>query len=676
MILGLITLLTAFCISGIAAYYSIVGLTAIFAAAYWPIVIMGGVLEVGKVVTTLWLHYNWDRAEWKIKSYLVSAVGVLMLITSMGIFGFLSKSHLDQAVPSGDVQAQVRLFDEKIKTQRDNIDSARKALTQLDSAVDQTMARTTDDTGATKSANLRRSQQKERGRLQADIDAAQKQITVLQEQRAPIASQYRKVEAEVGPIRYIAALIYGDKADQNMLEAAVRWVIIIIVLVFDPLAIVLILAATTSIDWSKLDRKKKKHDEMEEKKEDARVEAELAETLESLKHHGLIQSEEEILKIVEDTIALTRAECAAEAEKARLKGCEECSVNLEQKLAEANALKTQRTEEQSQREQQIAEISGLLIKMTNDANDLASFVNGLEEEVSESLRKKGKLQGDLHLVINDYDDLLLQKASLEAAFEEAKKELLILDEAVRQMGLLQDLLADRDEEIVRLNAALEATAKLVIETPLPTLPSLALPTTEIRDGAGGVFGNDPNGNYVGGFIEEQPPSGTLTDPRVARMAFDAVFRDHPLYFKPKEPGVVVDEKLEVDTEPAAEMPAPVDQPVLPLLPAKRTIVMPQLSAVPDNFPMGGNASFGVTFPPNPFKGDLFLRVDYMPSKLFKWTDTRWIEVDKEISDTYAYDEEYIKLLISQIESGEQDPDDLNTTEQEQIASYLSKNQIK
>jgi hypothetical protein len=282
--------------------------------------------------------------------------------------------------------------------------------------------------------------------------------------------------------------------------------------------------------------------------------------------------------------------------------------------------------------------------MTSEANDLASFVNGLEEEVSESLSKKGALQGDLQTIIRDYDDLLAQKAALETAFEAAKQELSILDETVRQMGLLQDLLAERDLEIKHLNEALEATAKLVIATPLPTLPPLALPTTEIRADAGGVFGNDPNGNYVDGFIEEQPPSGTLTNPEVSRMAFDAVFRDHPAYFKEKSN--------------------------LPPLPAKHSIDMPQLSAVPDNFPMGGNASFGVTFPANPFKGDLFLRVDYMPSKLFKWTDARWIEVDKSISDTYAYDEEYIKLLVSQIESGESDIDDLNTVEQEQIAEYL------
>ena len=230
-------LVVALCLSAVAAFYSIVGLAAIFAAAVIPIVVMGSILEVAKLVVTVWLHEYWRQVKFTMKLYLVPAVGILMLITSMGIFGFLSKAHLDQAVPTGDVQAQVSLLDEKIRTQRDNIDAARKALTQMDAAVDQTMARSSDEKGADKAAALRRSQARERGNLQSDIARAQTEIAKLNEQRAPVASQLRKVEAEVGPIKYIAALIYGDNPDANLLEKAVRWVIIILVTVFDPLAI-------------------------------------------------------------------------------------------------------------------------------------------------------------------------------------------------------------------------------------------------------------------------------------------------------------------------------------------------------------------------------------------------------------------------------------------------------
>jgi hypothetical protein len=255
MLFGYLLLAVALTISLTAAFYSIAGLTAIFAAAFWPIVIMGSVLELGKVITTVWLHKYWDRAAVQFKLYLVPAIGILMLITSMGIFGFLSKAHLDQAVPAGDVSAQVQIFDDKIKTERDNIDAARRALKQMDAQVDEKLSRTTDDRGAERAVQIRRAQSKERTTLQNEIATAQKKISALQEQRAPVASQARKVEAEVGPIKYIAALIYGDNPDANLLEKAVRWVIILIVLVFDPLALVLILAADQTFTWHRPKRR-------------------------------------------------------------------------------------------------------------------------------------------------------------------------------------------------------------------------------------------------------------------------------------------------------------------------------------------------------------------------------------------------------------------------------------
>ena len=245
------TLLVALALSSIAAWYSIIGLTAIFAGAVIPIIIMGSVLELAKITTTVWLRKYWKRCTWIMKIYLVPAVVALALLTSMGIFGFLSKAHLDQGVPTGDVAAKVALLDEKIKTERDNIETSRKALQQMDAQVDQMLGRTDSDKGAERAVAIRRQQQKERSALQTDIAKAQTVIAKLNEERAPIASELRKVEAEVGPIKYIAALIYGDNPDDNVLERAVRWVIILLVIVFDPLAIMLVIAANQSRDWDK-----------------------------------------------------------------------------------------------------------------------------------------------------------------------------------------------------------------------------------------------------------------------------------------------------------------------------------------------------------------------------------------------------------------------------------------
>jgi len=250
MILAWLLLLTGLTISAVAIYYSVIGLTAIFSAAMIPIIIMGSALEVGKLVCASWLKANWERAPRFIKYYMVTAVIVLMIITSMGIFGFLSKAHSDQSLISGDVGSKIAVYDEKIKTAKDNIDANRKALKQMDEAVDQIMGRSQDENGADKAVAVRRGQQKERARLQAEITAEQKIISQISEERAPIAAEVRKVEAEVGPIKYIAKFIYGESgADENMLEKAVTWIIILIVVVFDPLAIIMLLAAQMTFGW-------------------------------------------------------------------------------------------------------------------------------------------------------------------------------------------------------------------------------------------------------------------------------------------------------------------------------------------------------------------------------------------------------------------------------------------
>lgn len=247
-----ITLFTALTLSGIAAWYSILGLTAIFAAATIPIIIMGGALEFAKVVTTVWLHRYWDKIKWTMKIYLMTAVLGLALLTSIGVFGFLSKAHIEQGIPTSDIVAKVSLIDEKIKTQRENINASRTALSQMDAQVNARLDRGSSEQGAERAVVIRRQQQAERNRILKEINDAQAIITKLNEERAPIASELRKVEAEVGPIKYIAALIYDEQTNQDSLERAVRWLILLIVFVFDPLALTLVLAANASRQWDKI----------------------------------------------------------------------------------------------------------------------------------------------------------------------------------------------------------------------------------------------------------------------------------------------------------------------------------------------------------------------------------------------------------------------------------------
>ena len=248
-IIAWLALLSGLTISAVAIWYSVAGLVSIFAATVIPIIVMGVALEISKLIATVWLKINWTRAPVFIRTYLLVAIAILMLITSMGIFGFLSKAHSDQSLVSGDVQSRIAIYDEKIKTARENIEANRKQLKQMDEAVDQVMGRSQDEKGADKAVSIRKNQSRDRVALAKDIEANQKLIAKLNDEAAPIRAEVRKVEAEVGPIKYIASFIYGSNPDANLLEKAVTWVIIIIVVVFDPLAVILLLASQYSFQW-------------------------------------------------------------------------------------------------------------------------------------------------------------------------------------------------------------------------------------------------------------------------------------------------------------------------------------------------------------------------------------------------------------------------------------------
>jgi len=249
-LIAYITLLSGLALSIVAEYYSIAGLTAIFAAAVIPTIIMGITLGLGKIVATVWVKQNWKTAPWTIKSYLCIAIVLLMLITSMGTFGFLSKAHSDQTLVSGDVQSKVAVYDEKIKTARENVEANRKQLKQMDEAVDQIMGRSTDEKGADKANAVRKSQQRDRANLAKDIEANQKLISDLNDEAAPIRAEIRKVEAEVGPVKYLAAFVYGN-TDPDVLERSVTWIIVLIIFVFDPLALMLLIASQISFQQIK-----------------------------------------------------------------------------------------------------------------------------------------------------------------------------------------------------------------------------------------------------------------------------------------------------------------------------------------------------------------------------------------------------------------------------------------
>ena len=242
-------LLVAIAISGVAAWYSIAGLMAIFSAASISIAVMGSVLEVGKLVTTSWLYQNWRTVPFLLKTYLTIAVVTLMLITSMGIFGYLSKAHIDQTLGNGDNTIQIVELESQISNEQRRIDDAKLVTSQLDAAV-QTLIKFDRIRGKDGAISVRESQLVERAALSGIISEASERIKQLRTSKNELAKEQLKFEAEVGPIRYVAEFIYGE-TNQQILEKAVRWVIITIIFVFDPLAVLLLIAANMSLSKPK-----------------------------------------------------------------------------------------------------------------------------------------------------------------------------------------------------------------------------------------------------------------------------------------------------------------------------------------------------------------------------------------------------------------------------------------
>ena len=240
----LIVFLSAISISVIAAGYSIMGLATLFAGAVIPIIEMGSALEVGKLVAASWLYNNWRNplVPKSIKAYLTSAVIVLIFITSMGIFGFLSKAHLDQVQPVSSNIIKIELIDKQINQQQIIIDRSQKTLDQLDKALDKYI----DMEYVTRGLKERKKQEDERNLLTTTINEASDKIAELTLKKSELALEQDKIEAEVGPIKYIAELIYGDEAKDHF-DKAVRWVIIVLIFVFDPLAVLLLIAANISL---------------------------------------------------------------------------------------------------------------------------------------------------------------------------------------------------------------------------------------------------------------------------------------------------------------------------------------------------------------------------------------------------------------------------------------------
>jgi len=562
MILAALLLLSGLSISAVAIYYSVVGLTAIFAAAAVPIMIMGISLEVGKLVIASWVKAYWSRIPILMRTYAVAGVAVLMIITSLGIFGFLSKAHSDQTLVSGDVQSKIAVYDEKIKTEKENIEADRKALKQLDEAVDQILGRSTTETGADRAVAIRRSQQKERARLQAEISQSQQSISQLNDARAPIAAEVRKVEAEVGPIKYIAAFVYGDNPDASILERAVTWVIILIVVVFDPLAVVMLLAAQMTWAWYR-------NPETQEREYVASGSG----------------------ATVDDLVEQEQAEEATPDE-----------VNKHTQAAVENDTEGEPPAYLSQ--------------------PFAHFENLPPMPAPPAEREPVLATEPFEVVDHDAEIAVAPTVDPELANKLAESESLTQE----LVNYIQNLQTDFDRVNALHQASMTREAELIDEI------------AAIRDDQAAMS------------IAAEPPAVELRE------------------FTPEEVQALDQE----DSASEASM-APISQPE-PEVTEVRAEVIPEAERpgdyitdpVANLFKRQPETGFGNNFPDNPVRGDLFLRTDFRPTRLFKWNDIKWIEVNKTTTTAYVYNDAYIQFLTDQVLSGVYGWEDLTELEQEQV----------
>lgn len=246
--INILALLVSLSLSAVAAYYSIIGLTAIFAASFWPIVVMGSTLEVAKVVTTSWLYQNWTIAPRFVRYYLMLAVTVLMFITSIGIFGYLSKAHIDQSSQSSISVVDLDAIQMKLDIANQDITFARATLANLDSVV-QVLTDAQRINGERGAVAVRAGQQVERDSLNALIAENAKTVSALLEEKQKIDIEATAIETEIGPLKYVAEIVYGN-SETATVEHAVRLVILIIIFVFDPLAVLLLIGANAGLQYA------------------------------------------------------------------------------------------------------------------------------------------------------------------------------------------------------------------------------------------------------------------------------------------------------------------------------------------------------------------------------------------------------------------------------------------
>ena len=616
MFLAYLTLFTALTISGVAIFYSVSGLAAIFSAAVIPIIIMGGVLEVSKLVTAVWLHKYWKEATWWLKGYLSIAVLVLMLITSIGIFGFLSKAHDTASGNATEAIATVTRIDGQIAREENRIEILEDRITGISSGTrfDVTSSITQQETirdGAW-------------DRVQDDIDYAQGQIDRLRDQLATLDSAVNELRnkgvevietdaggtfrrAETETIDYVAQaeVLYQqqkpqrDSIDEDIDDQQSN------IDSYRLQAQNTINSANAEINRLRNQSTSSQDDDLNQIDEwNLQIDS-IYNTIDGLKDEKF--ESEQAVRLVESEVGPIRyiAEFFTGTEDADASLLESAVswlimiiIFVFDPLAVLLLIASQYTFEQRRKER---------------------FPEGEPTLKKPEPFKESPINQELEEAVEHFARPQLDFTSLQTRIDLAKKAIKDWEESQQ---VLNEVSAEQDQVIepvsepvveeVQLEMDFDAEPEVVEEVVKPKPPIIA---TEI----------ETDGVTVEKIAKSEPEGDYMLDPEGRSIHKDALKSLHPELF------------LNIDSERAS------------------------------------STKFGTVFPPQAIKGDIFVRVDQMPNRVYKFEGNNWIEVQKEISDTYLYDEEYIKHLVSKIQTGEYDVDLLSDAERQQIEIYLTDN---
>ena len=667
------TLIIALTISVCAAYYSIIGLAAIFAAAALPVIVMGSVLEAAKLTGAVWLKIYWKTANWWIKFYLIPAILVLMLITSMGIFGFLSKAHIEQTAGVEESFAKIEKIDSSVEKLEFDIQRAQQRIQQA------------ENSGVNNNKLIQEQIDKEQERINTAYERVQpsidEQTEIIRVARETDGDRTKPYENQ---LEEIASQLQRLEQSANDYEKRISEVKINNSAVSSVRAQILSLEETITVTTNKL-----QSNERAKIKEGQAVIGVTNDGLFGGNTRRALQTwveaqQQRIASLVQQESQLqTQATDAATAEKTRLRNIVNDIRNnqipnlksreadmldkIEKARAEENPVVVRARDEinriRSSAEQQIIASNNLIQQLRNQLSI------GRNTEVEELIAQQRSFITDAN---NNIDQLLTGKFELETEIRKLEAEV----GPVKYLAELFYQDADKD--------TLEDSVRWIIFLLVAVFDPLAVILTLAA--ISGITAPSQKKNYKGNTIVEvevekivEVPVETIKEVEVEKIVEVKKIVEVPVEtIKEVEVEKIVQvEDQEKITELANEVEnllttIDLQSKKIKQLENTKTSVRNQPGAEPD-FDLGdvSGASFGTTWPTNPTKGQLFLKTDTTPYTLYKWNNKKWIEIDRNtVDETLAYDRKYIEFTVNEVKAGRQEYENLSSIQQNQVKAYI------